>query len=154
MSNALFELGQTVKGLSWLADPWIDVDHDHADHAESQTMDISVFSNANLTMKVSDGTKVSSRYKFWDFRGAIAVFAGWEGLMETHCRRFETTRDLVIPLGSGNFTKYPLPRDYRWIYPDSRNWIPRWSNYSKYGGPDPRHKVIYFCKSGSACQLF
>ena len=81
-------------------------------------MNISHFSNTNLTMEVSPTNIVSFRYKFYDFQGTNTVFAQREGLTETHCQDYDTTQGTVVPLTAGNFTQYyNFNFRYRWIFP-------------------------------------
>lgn len=122
-----------MKGLPWLRDEYSWDDHGSAETLIA-TMNISYFENANFTMEVLDANKLSFRYKFRDFRGTTAVFAGWEASLETSCRRLETTQNVSIPLATVNFTQYPRTElGLRWIHPKSRR---------------PRKGTIQLCKSG------
>ena len=109
-------------------------------------MNISHFSNANLTMEVLDGNTVSFRYKFQDFRGINATPAGWEALLKTSCQRFESV-DMVIPLATSNFTKYPVfyHMRYRWIYSEHAG---RLSN--DFSTQIPRNETVQMCKPGTS----
>ena len=123
-----------MKGLPWL---WDEDEYAWDDHGSPEiliaTMNISYFESTNFTMQVLDANKVSFRYKFKDFRGATAVFAGWEALLETSCRRLETTQNIAIPLATINITRYPRTEgSLRWIHPKSRR---------------PRKGIIQLCES-------
>ena len=106
-----------MKGLPWFlsrlnqSSPYLD-----NPQVTSFAMNISHFSNANLTMKVLDGNMVSFGYKFWDFRGAVAVPAGSEVFLQTCCQEVDVTpHDGAIPITASNSTDYPLAPDYyRW----------------------------------------
>ena len=120
----LFELAQNAKGLPWLlsrlnrTSPYLG-----NPQVTAFAMNISHFSNANLTMEVLDGNVVSFRYKFWDFQGTVAVPAGTEAYVQTYCREVNiTSRDGVIPATLSNSTDYPIAGDaYRWIFVTSTN---------------------------------
>ncbi|KAF8423516.1 hypothetical protein EV426DRAFT_700129 [Tirmania nivea] len=123
-SGRLCEVAQAVKGLPWLQDEYLGTRTEYAWNYRGSheilnaTMNISYFENANFTMDVWDGNKVSFRYKFKDFRGTTAVLAGWEALLETSCRSLESTQNVSIPLGTINSTLYPrTERGLRWIHP-------------------------------------
>ena len=154
MAGALFQLAQTVKGLPWLQVTDFQRIHQHnnydyKDDIYSPIMDISIFSNTDLTMEVFDRSKVTFTYMFRDFRGATPVPAGWVGLIKTHCRRFETTLDNIAV----NVTTYKIQGDYRWIY--RRNLGPEHvqEKYPKYVA-DSRHEGAEVCESLSTACAF
>jgi len=80
-------------------------------------MNIKFFASTNFTMEVLQGSTVSFRYKFKDFRGTTAVFAPWEALLETRCQSLNTTMKVDIPLYTINTTEFPgFEGDFRWIH--------------------------------------
>ncbi|KAF8423518.1 hypothetical protein EV426DRAFT_700130 [Tirmania nivea] len=109
-SSEICSLAQILKG------PW----GNNGEYIGESPMDLSPFSNENLAMNVSEGNKVSFRYKFRDFRGKTAVYSGWEGLIETQCRRVGAIRDVVLGPTALNFTRAPLRRQYRWIIAEAQ----------------------------------
>ncbi|KAF8423514.1 hypothetical protein EV426DRAFT_717345 [Tirmania nivea] len=117
--GSIWGVAQAVMGLPWLLEGAGNSAWDYNDNLEmlDATMDISYFENDNFTMKVLDGNTVSFQYKFQDFRGTTAVFAGWEALLETSCRRLDTTLNVSIPLHTINTDEYPrIGGDFRWIH--------------------------------------
>jgi len=113
----LFQMAQTIKGLPWFFPRFTDLPH-----AELMpyAMDISHFSNANLTMEVPSGSTVPFKYNFRDFKGVVEVPAGREAFLETHCQELTTSQDMsTSSLTTSNFKEYPLDiaTNYRWIFP-------------------------------------
>ncbi|RPB29215.1 hypothetical protein L211DRAFT_864775 [Terfezia boudieri ATCC MYA-4762] len=119
----LFQMAQTIKGL-----PWFFPRFSNLPHAQimSYAMDISHFSNENLTMEVTTGNTVSYKYKFRDFLGTAEMPAGRDALLKTSCQEFITSpnqnitsQGRLIPLTTSNFKEYPLDiaTNYRWIFP-------------------------------------
>jgi len=143
MAGVLFEMAQTTKGLPWLLPRSRDyLPYLNNTQTTIYAMNISHFPNANLTMEVLAGSKVSFKYKFQDFRGTAAIFAGW-ALVETICQEFVSSQDIVTPLTTSNFTEYSLGAyDYRWIFPMVRD---------QYDGGDGglihRNATIQMCTS-------
>lgn len=131
----------------------IQENNDH-DRGESQVINISVFSTTNCTMEISSGHGVSFRYKFRDFRGATPVFAGWEGLIRTQCRRFETIPDTAVNVSAVNVSADQILGHYRWIYTRNLDPEPAQGKYPSHGA-DARHEGAEMCESRAVdCMRF
>ena len=73
-----------VKGLPWLLSHSQRVGrYINAPENRSYALDISYFSNANLTMEILGGNTVSFRCRLGDFLGTTAVPARWGASLET-----------------------------------------------------------------------
>ena len=149
MAAILFKNAQAVKGLPWFVQGRYDtlgldstVQLDRTVHL-SYVIDFLHFSNVNLTMEVLGANKVSSRYKFRDFRGTTAVPAGWQALLETRCQDDQdnsasqglnyTLRESEEPQGN-----------YAWIINEV---MPR------FGSEIAKNATIKICKSSMLCDL-
>ena len=135
-----------MKGLPWFF-PRTDYYYLNTSTTITYAMNISHFSNGNLTMEVLDGNKVSFRYKFQDFKGVAATPAGWEALLKTSCQRFDSAGDMVIPIATSNFTTYPgfNGSSYRWIYSEP---LGRLSN--DFSTQIPRNETVQMCEPGAS----
>lgn len=129
------QTAQLQQGLPWLES------HLHL----FPSGDISYFAKPDFNftiIQVSDRQTISFRYKFKDFQGTNATFAGWEAHIETSCQAAETTNNDTVPISAFNFTD---PGSYRWIYPLDLNGITE-----EYDSENSvlRNSTIKICKSG------
>jgi len=128
-------MAQAVKGLPWLQEGVGNSAWNYTSRPEilNETMEIKYFANPNFTMALH-GNTVSFWYKFRDFRGATAVFAPWEALLETRCQTFNATLNVDIPLTCNTKDFQLTPGDLRWIHRVDEG---------------PGEKLIQLCKSST-----
>lgn len=148
-TGTLCEAAQLLHAPPWLTPsfPWKRLGINETTAAAlAPFMNISYFAHDNLTMDVTDGNKVSFRYRFNDFRGTTAPFAQWEAFLEMSCQRLENKYDIPLIQVPFNFTDIiktdMMGLEFRWIYP----------NYWDPGSPEfvrvLRNETIQLCKFG------
>ena len=150
VAGLLFLIAQTVNGLPWLL-PRTNASSPFLEKPESTSyaMDISHFSNANLTMRVTGGNVASFKYMFQDFRGTNIVPSGQAALFETRCHALAPSHYMNIPLKTTNLTKYPNENEYRWIFPLFNNQVQKF--YPDENGFTLHRKgTIQACTSGTS----
>jgi len=152
VAGLLFLMAQTVSGPPWLLPrtnaswPYL-----HKPESTSYAMDVSHFSNTNLTMGIMGGSTMSFKYEFQDFQGTNTVSSGQEALFETRCHKLESSHHhMNIPLKTTNFTEYPNHGfEYRWIFPLFNHQVHEFSSDGN-GFILDRKGTIQVCTSGSS----
>jgi len=148
IAGALFGIAQIWKGPRWFFPRSYNMQslpYQQDLWETSAAMDIENFANVNLSMVVLNGSSVSFRYKFQNFRGTIAVFSGWEGKWETHCQELVTN-----PQNTSNIIKdlKDLGIRYEWAVPDYLN-----PSDSAQRQLIPRDEKVDICKSSTSNPL-
>lgn len=113
--GGIFQMAQIEKGLPWFVErtnsslPYL-----NSPEATSFAMNISHFSNDNLTMEVLGDNTVSFKYRFQEYQGDTRGFSSAQpALLETSCQEF--SQDVGNILTTSNTTLYVKYGSYRWI---------------------------------------
>jgi len=131
--GVLFEMAQINKGLPWFLTR-SDTLHPYLGDTRvtSYAMNVSHFSNDNLTMEELGDNTVSFTYTFCDFQGSTPVPTNKQVLLKTRCQAFDPVEDqetpglgldhfsgrLVPGLRSSNFSEFEHKFQFRWIFND------------------------------------